>query len=136
MAETVRVRVTTVSGEETLRFAGSGQLRRDGRSLHLRYTAQNDSGEIISAAVHWGAGRALLISDGSRLLLDPSRPTAARIDSGGGVLHLTVVTHHAEHTSEFERDTILLHYTLSAAGQILRELRVRLEFEPIRRETP
>ena len=50
MAETVCVRVTTVSGDETLRFAGSGQLRRDGRSLHLRYTAQNDSGETVSAA--------------------------------------------------------------------------------------
>ena len=136
MAETVRVRVTTVSGEETLHFSGRGQLLRDGRGLHLRYTARGDSGETVSAAVHMGAKRALLTSDGLRLLLDPARPTAAQIDSGGGVLPLTVTTHRVTHETVSGRDILLLHYTLSTAAQTLRTMRVRVEFEPMRREAP
>ncbi|MBO4854431.1 MAG: DUF1934 family protein [Oscillospiraceae bacterium] len=134
MEEMVRVRVTTVSEEETLHFEGSGNLFRDGRGLHLHYTVRNEDGHTVSAALHLGAGRALLTSDGSRLLLDLARPAAAHM--GGGIPPLTVAAHRITHEEKNGSETIRLHYTLSADAQVLRDMRIRVEIEPVRREIP
>lgn len=136
MEGNVRVRVTTVSGDETLHFAGSGTLTRDGRGMHLRYTARSDDGDLVSAAIHLGAGRALLIRDDVRLLLDPVRLTDAQIKAGGAVLPMRVRTHCISHEEKDGSETIRLHYTLSAAGQTLQELRLLVEWEPMRSEMP
>ena len=48
--ESVRVTVTSVTGDDTLVFSGSGALSRDSRGTHLRYTARDDTGNEIPPA--------------------------------------------------------------------------------------
>jgi len=130
----VWVNVTTVSGDEAFTFTGIGTLRRDSRGTHLRYTARNGEGETISSAVHLGMGRAMVDAGAYRLLLDPSRPTAARIGVEGGALELTATTHRVREELVGDTGTIFLHYTLAAGERPLQEMQVELVLRPMEQE--
>lgn len=130
----VAVRVISRSGEETLTFSGTGILVRDSRGLHLRYTARDAEGNETTSALHVGAGRALLDSGSSRLLLDPARPTSGQIAAEGGALDLTVAAHSVRVGLTNAAGQIELHYTLYAKEQVLREMQVTLAIRPMEME--
>ena len=132
--ESVRVTVTSVTGDETLVFSGSGALSRDSRGTHLRYTARDDAGNGVTSALHLGMGRAMVDNGSYRLLLDPSRPTSARIAAEGGALELTVTTHRVHVDLVGCDGTISLHYTLSAMGRDFQEMQVTLALCPMEQE--
>ena len=132
--ESVRVTVTSVTGDDTLIFSGSGALSRDSRGTHLRYTARDDAGNEVTSALHLGMGRAMVDNGAYRLLLDPSRPTSARIAAEGGTLELTVTTHHIHADLIGCEGTISLHYTLSTMGHELQEMQVTLALRPMEQE--
>lgn len=129
--ESVRVNVTTVSGDEVFTFTGTGTLSRDSRGTHLRYTARSEEGQSVVSAVHLGMGRAMVDSGSSRLLLDPGHPTAAQVAAEGGPLALTVTTHRVHDGLTGNTGTIILHYTLSVGERPLREMQVTLALRPM-----
>lgn len=135
MAANVTVAVTTVSHDDTLRFRGSGQLSRDGRGLHLDYTAAGEDGSAIRSQLHLGLGRAVVHSPGCRLLLDPHHITQTQLTiTEGGALPLTVETHRVHADLDGDVGTITLHYTLLAQGRPLQTLRVTLALATIDKE--
>ena len=127
----VSVLVVTVSGGGTLTFRGSGVLTRDERGVHLRYDAACGD-ERTSAELHLGAGRALLKSEAAHLLLDPRRPTSARLE--GVAAPLTVTTHAVRPELEGCAGTVFLHYTVASAGRAADTFRVTLTVEPLDKE--
>ncbi len=129
MAAHVAVAVTTVSGDDTLRFWGGGTLTRDDRGIHLRYSFE-DGGTQVPSEIHLGMGRAMVQSPACRLLLDPKRPTQTQITTDGSTLLLTVETHQVRADLNDDAGTITLHYTLLAQGRPLQTLRVTLTLAP------
>ena len=126
MAADVTVAVATVSGDDTLRFSGAGQLSRDERGIHLDYTAANEDGSTFRSQVHLGLNRAVVHSPACRLLLDPKRTTQTQLTTDSGTLPLTVETHRVHADLDGDAGTILLHYTLLAQGRPLQTMRVTL----------
>ena len=133
MAADVAVVVTTVSGDDTLRFSGTGQLTRDDRGLHLRY-CYGENGAQIPSEIHLGLDRALVKSPACRLLLDPARPTETHITTDSEKLPLTVETHLIRADLDGGAGTIILHYTLLAQSRPLQTLRVTLTLAPTDKE--
>ena len=133
MAADVTVAVTTVSGDDTLRFSGTGQLTRDDRGIHLRYS-YGENGAQIPSEIHLGLDRALIKSPTCRLLLDPSRTTQTQLTTDGGTLPLTVETHRVHADLNGGAGTITLHYTLLAQGRPLQTMRVTLSLALIDKE--
>ena len=130
MAAQVSVVVTTVSGDDTLRFSGTGQLTRDDRGTPLDYTAAGEDSSLLRSQLHLGLGRAVVHSSDYRLLLDPGRTTQAQLTTDGGTLPLTVETHRVHADLVGDAGTITLHYTLLAQGRPLQTLRVTLALTP------
>jgi len=130
----VSVAVTSLCGEESLHFTGSGTLRRDSRGTHLDYTARDREGNTVRSSVHLGMGRAVVDTGAYRLLLDPSHPTGARIPVEGGALELTVTAHRVHADLDGSDCAIILHYTLSALGRPLQEMHLTLTLGPIETE--
>ena len=130
MAAPVSVVVTTVSGDDTLRFFGTGQLSRDERGIHLDYTAAGEGGSAFRSQLHLGLGRAVVHSPACRLLLDPKRTTQTQLTTDSGALPLTVETHRVHADLVGDAGTITLHYTLLAQGRPLQTLRVTLALTP------
>ena len=133
MEQPVSVLVTTVTGDDTLTFRGSGRLTRDARGAHLCYTASGEGGPIASE-LHLGLGRAVVRTPSYRLLLDPDHPTRAQLDTDGGALPLTVTTHGVRSDLREASGTVSLHYTLVSAGQTVGTFRVTLAVEPLDKE--
>ena len=133
MAADVTVAVTTVSGDDTLRFSGTGQLTRDDRGIHLRYSYW-ENGAQIPSEVHLGMDRAVVKSPACRLLLGPSRTTQTQLTTDDGTLPLTVETHCVHADLNGGAGTITLHYTLLAQGRPLQTMRVTLSLAPIDKE--
>lgn len=130
MTTDVTVAVTTVTGDETLYFPGSGQLTRNERGVHLTYRYE-DGGQTVPSEIHLGMGRAVLKSPACRLLLDPSRRTETQIVTECGAMPLTVETHLVRADLDGGAGTITLHYTLLAQGTVAQTLRVTLELTAI-----
>ena len=133
MAADVTVAVTTVSGDDTLRFSGTGQLTRDDRGIHLRYS-YGENGAQIPSEVHLGMDRAVVKSPACRLLLDPHHITQTQLTTDGGTLPLTVETHCVHADLNGGAGTVTLHYTLLAQGRPLQTMRVTLSLAPIDKE--
>ena len=133
MAADVTVAVTTVSGDDTLRFSGTGQLTRDDRGIHLRYSYW-ENGAQIPSEVHLGIDRAVVKSPACRLLLDPNRITQTQLTTDGGTLPLTVETHCVHADLNGGAGTVTLHYTLLAQGRPLQTMRVTLSLALIDKE--
>ena len=133
MAADVTVAVTTVSGDDTLRFSGTGQLTRDDRGIHLRYSYW-ENGAQIPSEVHLGMDRAVVKSPACRLLLDPNRTTQTQLTTDGGTLPLTVETYCVHADLNGGAGTVTLHYTLLAQGRPLQTMRVTLSLATIDKE--
>ena len=133
MAADVTVAVTTVSGDDTLHFSGSGQLTRDDRGIHLCYS-YGENGAQIPSEVHLGMDRAVVKSPACRLLLDPHHITQTQLTTDGGTLPLTVETHCVHADLNGGAGTITLHYTLLAQGRPLQTMRVTLSLATIDKE--
>jgi uncharacterized beta-barrel protein YwiB (DUF1934 family) len=133
MTAGVAVAITTVSGDDTLRFSGSGTLTRDDRGIHLRYSYE-ENGAQVPSEVHLGMDRALVKSPACRLLLDPARPTETHIITDSEKLPLTVETHLIRADLDGGAGTITLHYTLLAQSRPLQTLRVTLTLAPTDKE--
>lgn len=127
----VGVTVTSVTGDGTMIFSGSGTLHRDSRGIHLRYMARDGEGTAVTSALHLGVGRAMVDNGTYRLLLDPSHPTSARILAESGTLELNVVTRRIQVDLMGNEGAISLHYTLSAMGRELQEMQVTLALCPM-----
>ena len=133
MAADVTVAVTTVSGDDTLRFSGTGQLTRDDRGIHLRYS-YGENGVQMPSEIHLGLDRALVKSPACRILLDPERQTETQIATDSGTLPLTVETHRVHADLNGGAGTVTLHYTLLAQGRPLQTMRVTLSLATIDKE--
>jgi len=125
MAAPVSVAVTTVCGDDTLHFFGSGELYRDERGTHLTYSYEND-GASVTTHLHLGMSRAVIVTPSYRLLLDPDHPTESQFTTGSGTFPLTVETHRIEVDLHDNAGTITLHYTLLAQGRTLQTICVAL----------
>ena len=133
MAAPVSVAVTTVSGDETLYFSGSGTLRRDERGVHLTYSYA-ENGSVVSSQLHLGLGRAMIVTPSYRLLLDPDHPTQTQLIAESGTLPLNVETHRVHADLCGDAGAITLHYTLLAQGRPLQTMRVTLALAPTDKE--
>ena len=134
MAADVTVAVTTVSGDDTLHFSGTGQLTRDDRGIHLCYS-YGENGAQIPSEVHLGMDRAVVKSPACRLLLDPHHITQTQLTiTDRGNLPLTVETHCVHADLNGGAGTITLHYTLLAQGRPLQTMRVTLSLATIDKE--
>ena len=133
MEQAVSVAVTTVTGDDTLRFQGGGTLTQDAHGIHLLYTVVGEDGPVPSE-LHLGLGRAVVKSPSCRLLLDPGRTTETQLTTDSGTLPLAVETHRVHADLTGGAGIITLHYTLLAQGRPLQTLRVTLTLAPTDKE--
>ncbi len=128
------VTITSVSHDNVLSFTGVGTWRRDSRGVHLRCTVRDNEGHELVSSVHLGAGMALVDNGSYRLLLDPARPTAARLGRESGLPELTVTTCLVRDDSGPGGGEIQLRYTLSAMERTLQTMQVTVALRPMERE--
>lgn len=135
MGEAVKVEVTTVSGGETLHFAGSGTVERTKSALTLRYHLLMDDGGSSHFTLRLGAQHAFVESQSYRLLLSTAHITAMTLHQGVASVRLDVVTRRIEAELHGAQGTVCLHYCAylppaDTAAQALMEIQSTLTFYP------
>lgn len=123
----------TSAGEisDTLRFTGSGRMKKTADGWLLRYTGSDGAGNGVTSSLKlWDDGRrAVIINDAYHLTLDAEAEVELVLPGPGGTLALTAVTRRlfwrmGEHDGE-----ITLDYTLCQGGSSAADMHLTMDLE-------
>ena len=110
----------TSAGEisDTLRFTGSGRMKKTADGWLLRYTGSDGAGNAVTSSLKlWDDGRrAVVINDAYHLTLDAEAEVDIALPAPGGTLALTAVTRRLSWRIGERDGEIILDYTLCQGG--------------------
>lgn len=126
------VSVTSAGGiSDTLRFTGSGRMKKTPDGWLLRYTGSDEDGNAVTSSLKlWDDGRrAVIINDAYHLTLDAEAEVELVLPGPGGTFALTAVTRRlfwrmGEHEGE-----ITLDYTLCQAGSPAGDMHLTMDLK-------
>ena len=123
----------TSAGEisDTLRFTGSGRMKKTPDGWLLRYTGSDGAGNGVTSSLKlWDDGcRAVILNDAYHLPLDAEAERDVVLPGPGGTLAFTAVTRRlfwrmGEHDGE-----ITLDYTLCQGGSSAGDMHLTMDLE-------
>ena len=126
------VSVTSAGGiSDTLRFTGSGKMKKTPDGWLLRYTGSDGAGNGVTSSLKlWDDGRrAVVINDAYHLTLDAEAEVEIALPAPGGTLALTAVTRRLFWRMGERDGEITLDYTLCQGGSPAADMHLTMELE-------
>lgn len=121
---------TTAAGgaEDTLRFSGSGKMKKTPDGWLLRYAGSDGQGNAVASSLKlWDdRRRAVIRNDSYHLTLDTEAEVPLCLPSPGGMLTLTAVTRRLHWRLDEADGEITLDYTLCQSGAAAADLRLTM----------
>lgn len=124
--------VTSAGGlSDTLRFTGSGRMKKTADGWLLRYTGSDRAGNGVTSSLKlWEDGRrAVIINDAYLLTLDAEADTDIVLPAPGGTLSLTAVTRRLSWRIGERDGEITLDYTLCQGGSPAADMHLTMDLE-------
>ena len=124
--------VTSAGGSsDTLRFTGSGRMKKTADGWLLRYTGSDRAGNSVTSSLKlWDDGRrAVIINDAYLLTLDAEADTDVALPAPGGTLALTAVTRRLFWRLGEDDGEITLDYTLCQAGSPAGDMHLTMDLK-------